>query len=108
MVCFNRKVLIGLGAVALGVLAFAPQAFSRILPLLVVAVCPLSMLLMMRRGSGASCQTGKTGTGDTVHVDAEIARLRAEVERLRAERLAAGGTTTPSGEASLPRSVPGR
>jgi hypothetical protein len=102
--CFNRKVLIGLGVVALGVLAFAPQSFSRVLPLLVVAACPLSMVFMMRgmSGSGASCQSGETGAGAGVHdVDAEIARLRAEVTRLRAERLASGAIS-PADEAALP------
>lgn len=102
--CFNRKVLLGLGAVSLGMLAFAPQLFSRALPLLLVAACPLSMLLMMRgmSGGGASCQSGKA-EADRVAGDEhiEIARLRAEIERLRAERLAAGGTTTAAKEAEI-------
>lgn len=109
--CFNRKVLLGLGVAALGVLAIAPQLFSRVLPLLIVAACPLGMVLMMRgmSGSGASCQSGKPGAGQvTRDEEAEIARLRAEVERLRTERLAAGGATTAAAEAEIPRPVRGR
>lgn len=86
--CFNRKVLLGLGAVALGVLAFAPQFFSSALPLLFVAACPLSMLLMMRGMSGGStsCERSQGGSAPAgVDAATEIARLRDEVQRLRAE-----------------------
>lgn len=90
--CFNRRVLIGLGLVALGVLVVAPGAFSRVLPLLVVAACPLSMLLMMRgmSGTGGSCQTGKATRGAADGTD-EIGRLRSEIAQLRAERSEADG-----------------
>lgn len=85
--CFNRKVLIGLAAVAGAVLLFAPGTFAAVLPLMIFAVCPLSMVLMMRtmsRGHGAgesSSHPAARAQGDT---DAELARLRAEVEELRA------------------------
>lgn len=92
MMCLNRKVVGGLAVAALAVLAFAPSAFSRVLPLLVVAACPLGMLLMMRGATGA-CQrkegeAGETGPGSTPDAAAEIARLRQEVEELRAGRKA--------------------
>ena len=45
--CCNGKVLAGLGVVALGVLVVAPGLLGRILPLLIVAICPLSMLAML-------------------------------------------------------------
>lgn len=41
--CFNPKVLIGLAILAIGVAIFAPKA----LPLLLLAACPLTMVLMM-------------------------------------------------------------
>lgn len=90
--CFNRKVLGGLALVALGILAFAPGPFSRALPLLFLAACPLSMLLMTRRMSGqgqCSTRAEEAPVRRAAGQEAEIARLRAEVERLRAERLAA-------------------
>lgn len=88
MCCFNRKVLTGAGVVALGVLLLAPRMFGAVLPLLMVAICPLSMLLMMRAmsRSGNRCQTGgATGQPAARDTDAEIARLQAEIDRLRAE-----------------------
>lgn len=91
MMCFNRKVLAGLGVAALGVWLFAPSLLGRVLPLLVVAICPLSMLLMMRAMSGGTqqCQTGaKTAERDAGDSEAEIVRLQAEIDRLRAEHAA--------------------
>jgi hypothetical protein len=94
VMCFNRKVLIGLGAVAFGVLVVAPQLLSRMLPLLFVAACPLSMVLMMRGMSGNSGQcTNEGASRPGVSHEAEIARLRAEIERLRHEHDPAA--TTP-------------
>ncbi|MGH9243084.1 MAG: DUF2933 domain-containing protein [Acidimicrobiales bacterium] len=94
--CFNRKVLIGLAAVAGGVLLLAPQAFGAALPLLVVLACPLSMVFMMRgMAGGQSCSTDKSeeistaaGAGATTparETPEELIRLRAEVDQLQAE-----------------------
>ncbi len=45
--CLNWKVAAGLGVVALGVVVLAPHLISRALPLLLLAACPVSMLVMM-------------------------------------------------------------
>jgi len=45
--CLNPKVLIGLAGVAVGIAVFAPHLLAAALPLLFVAVCPLSMIAMM-------------------------------------------------------------
>lgn len=111
--CLNRKVVIGLAAVALGVIIFDPTLLGRAFPLLLFAICPLSMLFMMRgmrkmggmqgmSGNGQSCgmsssSPGTMGTGsvDMEHAEGaspsqatkdELARLRAEVDQLHAER----------------------
>lgn len=92
MGCFNKRVLIGLGVVALALLAVSPRVFGAALPLLIVAACPLSMVLMMRSmnrsrtddGSSSStsaCGT-RAGTGDG---DGRLRELEEEVNRLRAE-----------------------
>lgn len=96
--CLNKKVVIGLAAVAGGVLLFAPQAIGAALPLLIVLACPLSMVFMMRGGmaGGESCGTSQAksasasaGSGAATEGDsqdeAELIRLRAEVDQLRAE-----------------------
>lgn len=45
--CLNWKVLAGLATVGLGVFLFEPQLFVRAFPVLLVAACPLSMIVMM-------------------------------------------------------------
>jgi hypothetical protein len=86
MKCVNWRVIGGLAAVGLGIYVVAPGVAAAAVPLLVLALCPLSMLLMTwvmgsmgRRGTREDAGGAK---GDA----AEIARLRAEVAALRAER----------------------
>ncbi|MHB1509294.1 MAG: hypothetical protein ACYCST_09090 [Acidimicrobiales bacterium] len=107
--CLNRKVIVGLAAVALGVLVVDPHLFTRILPLLFFAICPLSMVFMMwgmrktgvmqrMSGNGQSCgmASGAMGTGsmDMGHTDMDMGQpgvaspgpaTEDEVVRLRAE-----------------------
>lgn len=82
--CLNKRVLIGLGAVALGVLLFAPQMLGSVAPLLFLAACPLSMIFMMRAmrsgGQGASSCGPKSQDKN-----AELRELQEEVNRLKAE-----------------------
>lgn len=44
--CFNWKVAAGLGAIAVGILLFDPHLLAAALPVLLIAICPLSMLGM--------------------------------------------------------------
>lgn len=60
--CINWKVLGGLAAVAVGLFIFAPAYGIAILPLLLFALCPLSMGIMMwtmRGQGGQSCASGE-------------------------------------------------
>jgi hypothetical protein len=69
--CLNWKVIASLATVAVGILVVEPQLAARALPFLLLAVCPLSMLLMggmMMGGQNATqgqsmsmSQTGETG-----------------------------------------------
>jgi hypothetical protein len=92
--CLNRKVLIGLGAVAAIVLIVAPGAFVATLPVLLVLACPLSMAVMMWGLSGHRSARGQDAGGSCHRSEAdaalpggdrsELVRLRAEIDQLRA------------------------
>jgi hypothetical protein len=45
--CLNPIVLAGLTATGVAIYLFAPNLIAAALPILLLAVCPLSMLLMM-------------------------------------------------------------
>jgi len=100
--CLNKKVLIGLGVVALGVLAVSPRLLGAAGPLLLLAACPLSMVFMMRGMSGrgrnsepgsqiADTPTAPARAGVPVVAatgrdhEAELRELQDEVNRLKAE-----------------------
>jgi hypothetical protein len=86
MKCLNWKVIAALASVGLGIYLVAPALAAAATPLRVLAICPLSMLLMMRAmGSTGRCTTRSDGGSDQAEAD-EVARLRAEVAALRAER----------------------
>ena len=46
--CADWRVVAGVTAVGVGVAVFAPNLIAAAVPLLIVAVCPVSMLVMMR------------------------------------------------------------
>lgn len=46
--CADWRVIAGLAAVGVAVAVFAPNLGAAAVPLLIVAVCPVSMVLMMR------------------------------------------------------------
>ncbi len=82
MKCINWKVIAVLAAIGIGLYALAPGTAAAAVPLLVLAACPLSMLLMMRAMSSmGSCKTKE----DAEAKPYEVAQLRAEVAALRAE-----------------------
>lgn len=99
--CLNKRVLVGLGVVALGVLAVAPRLLGAAGPLLLFAACPLSMVFMMRGMSGsrraepglrdAGMPTppvrfeGPTSTSMGADRDADLRALQDEVSRLKVE-----------------------
>ncbi len=96
--CLNWKVLAGLAAIGIGIYAWAPNLVGAALPLMAVAVCPLSMLAMMwgmsrmggMQGSGCATQDRLVGTG-IGGADASqrrIGQLREELRDLEAREAA--------------------
>lgn len=78
--CLNWKVLASLAAVGVGVYLFAPGLLAEAVPILLLVVCPLSMLLMlwaMQHPQGQGQQTPQEPDAGLSHEE-QIARLRAQ------------------------------
>ena len=92
--CFNWKVLAGLAVVAAGVYMVAPAAFAASLPLLFLAACPLSMILMMKMMAGDNTQkSGDQADSTSTRTDAVVRPtnpddLDAELQMLNARQTA--------------------
>jgi hypothetical protein len=86
--CLNWKVLASLAAVGVGVYLFAPGLLVEVVPILLLAVCPLSMLLMMwamQHTPGHNQQTTQE-TDAGMPREEQMAQLRAKQAAL-ADRL---------------------
>lgn len=88
--CLNWKVIAALAVVASGIALAAPGLLVAALPLLFLAACPLSMLLMMRGmgGMGSSHAMPYPTPADTANrAGAEsLADLKARLVRVQAEQ----------------------
>lgn len=79
--CLNWKVVGGLTLLGLGIWFAAPNLLAAALPVLLLAVCPLSMMLMMRGMQGEhGSQHGGADHGSRVAPsrDVRLAELKAE------------------------------
>ena len=90
--CLNWRVLAGLAAVGVGIYVFAPSLALAAAPFLLMAACPLSMLLMMRgmgnMQQGTPTQSGQPMVGAAVSSDARLARVQEQLDGLHAEHAA--------------------
>jgi hypothetical protein len=86
--CLNWKVLGGLAVVGLVIWVLAPELLARAVPVLIFAVCPLSMLMMMRgmqdseHGAGRPHAAASSGSGG------RIAELKDQLARVQAQQVA--------------------
>jgi len=67
IMCLNKKVLIGLGVLAVGLVVLQPGWALAALPFLILAICPLSMIFMMRGMRGRPSQQSFLEAGTTQH-----------------------------------------
>lgn len=79
--CLNWKVLAGLAVLGGGIYAVAPALAVAALPFLLLAICPLSMLLMMKGMQGNEGGEGRVSS----ETDAGLAREE-ELARLQAQQ----------------------
>jgi len=93
--CLNWKVVAGLAAVAVAVLIAAPHLIGAVLPWLVLAACPLSMVLMMggmskMGGKQATQQSlpGSARTGSALSREEQLAQLRGQLADMSARQAA--------------------
>lgn len=87
--CFDWRVLAGLAALGIAIYLVAPGVMVAAIPLLLLAACPLSMLLMMKAVSGQRPASElPVGRVDGDHVAAlrqELADLSRRQEQLNLE-----------------------
>jgi hypothetical protein len=81
--CLNWKVLTSLVAVGVGIYLFAPGLLAEVVPILLLAACPLSMLLMM----WAMQHTPEHNQQTPQETDAGLTREE-QMAQLRAEQAA--------------------
>lgn len=74
--CLNWKVLAGLAVLGIGIYAVAPELAAAALPFLLLAICPLSMVFMMKGMQGDETKAPEPDANLTR--DEQLARLRTE------------------------------
>lgn len=103
---FNRNVVGGLALAGLAVLIVAPSLFSKVLPLLFLAACPLSMIFMMKAMSGGRSQDTTATPSAGAHqneasAEDEVVRLQGQLDQLKAEREHREAERTDPGRSDL-------
>ena len=98
--CLDRRVLAVLAAIAIGTAILAPQALGASLAVLLVAACPLSMVLMM-----AVMSRRASPSAPPSDVRAMRAELDALVQRQRLLERDLAASEQPSFGSASPRSA---
>ena len=86
--CLNWKVAAALAAAVAAVWVFAPKVAVGVAPLLLIAVCPLSMLLMMATMRGGHQDTSPDHPGglDTAPSERRLAELKSQMSEVQARQ----------------------
>ncbi len=85
--CLNMKVLAGLAVVGVGIWLLAPELVTAAVPLLLLAACPLSMVLMMAMMGKGNTQQGDAASAGQPQPDSRAA-LEARLRTLETEQAA--------------------
>lgn len=81
--CLDRRVLAVLGVIALATALLAPRALGAALPLLLLAACPVSMVVMAVMMGRSAPPTTKTPDAESLRT--ELDELAARQRRLETE-----------------------
>jgi len=81
--CLDRRVLAVLGVIALAMALFAPRALGAALPVLLVAACPLSMVVMAVAMSRSSTPAVPSSSLESMRT--ELTELAERQRRLEGE-----------------------
>ena len=88
--CLNWRVIAGLAAIGAGIFVFTPNLAGAALPFLVLAICPLSMVLMMAAMNnmngpqeGTACAVGEQGK--KLSQEEQVAQLKAQQAALASQ-----------------------
>lgn len=81
--CLDRRVLAVLGVIALAMALFAPRALGAALPVLLVAACPLSMVVMAVAMSRSSTPAVPSSSVESMRT--ELTELAERQRRLEGE-----------------------
>ncbi|MBI4317839.1 MAG: hypothetical protein HY675_05065 [Chloroflexi bacterium] len=111
--CLNWKVLAGLAVAAVGIYAFAPNFGLGALPLLLLAACPLSMLLMMwfmgkGMGGGQCEQQGQQvpkAAGTALTREEQLRQLKEQLLMVQAQQAALAAQIKTLDQAEPPQST---
>jgi len=105
--CLNPRVLLALALTGVLVVVFAPGLAAVLIPLLIVAACPLSMLAMMiaMRHRGAGHRQTETVPGPA-ELRQEISQLAARQRLLERELAALPAAADQRTAEPFPRSTP--
>lgn len=109
--CLNWKAVTAVTVVAVGLFVLAPDLAAAALPFLVLAICPLSMILMMvmmngsKDESDAACSPGSTNTDSSRPSETpeeQLASLRAQQKNLapKIDALQSQASRTPGAHRS--------
>lgn len=87
--CYDWRGLTALGVLGIGIYVVAPGLIAAAIPLLLLAVCPLSMLLMMNAMSGQQPSSGRPaepiGEAHEAVLRQELMELERRQEQLSGE-----------------------
>lgn len=92
--CLNWRVVAGLVVLGAALFIYAPKLALALLPVLVVLICPISMLFMMRSmgkmnmGADKAEHAGSSGPLDHLSRDQQLQLLEAQLGRVQEQQRA--------------------